>query len=160
MLYHIQWAPRRAMGGCGFNILLWPAWKDEIAALKLDQQAVDRWRARIGAQLLEEHGFRFATQSYRERVTPEMLRDEPERAALLLHDLRIQWGPWGFENITVPGNACCVGIDRGDPEGVGAPRDGVILTPHNMDTLEQASLALTCFLWLGDLVQLNVQLRD
>ena len=65
-------------------------------------------------------------------------------------ELRISWGEWGPEHITVPGNAC--GLDIG--EGIEAPKDGRILLPHNVDSMAQAMLLLIVFTWFAETIDL------
>lgn len=58
----------------------------------------------------------------------------------------MRWGEWGLENIAVPGNAC--GLDISDDPG--APLDGKLLLPHNVDSLSQKYLLLIVFTWFAD----------
>ena len=54
----------------------------------------------------------------------------------------------GPEHITVPGNACGLDVDQ----GLGAPRDGKVLQPHNIDSSNQVILLLTVFTTIADLI--------
>lgn len=63
-------------------------------------------------------------------------------------DLRISWGEWGLEHITVPGNACGLDIDT----GIMSPRNGKILLPHNIDGMSQAVLLLIVFTWFAETI--------
>ena len=50
--------------------------------------------------------------------------------------LRISWGEWGLEHITVPGDACGLDIEH---HTFGNTLDGPVLQPHNIDTWNQKS---------------------
>ncbi len=65
--------------------------------------------------------------------------------------LRVNWGEWGPEHITVPGNACGLDIDN----RFGTPKDGRILQPHNIDTWGQKQLFLITFCWFAETLTLN-----
>jgi hypothetical protein len=108
------------MSGCGFAIKLYPEWKKLVAKTALNQVQVDEAMKNMSPQWLEDHRF------------------HPE-----LPGVKIHWGEWGPEHISVPGNACGLDLDHS------YDRDGVVtLMPHNVDTIEQASLILTAFLWI------------
>lgn len=87
-----------------------------------------------GPAWLENHGF------------------DPE---LFIFKLRIQWGEWGPEHLSVPGNACGLDIDW---QGMGKPVGGAILTPHNVDSITQASLLLTMFSFVANHLILQIGL--
>jgi hypothetical protein len=61
------------------------------------------------------------------------------------HDLRVTWGEWGPEHMTVPGDAC--GLDISD--SIYRPLDGMVLSPHNVDTMKQAMLLVVVFSWFA-----------
>lgn len=63
---------------------------------------------------------------------------EPARCAI-----RIAWGEWGIEHITVPGNAC--GLDISDGAFGCVFRNGRTLSPHNLDSWGQQNLLLMVF---------------
>lgn len=65
-------------------------------------------------------------------------------------DLRVVWGKWGPEHITVPGSACGLGLDECC---IGGPfMGGAGLTPHNVDSWSQKNLLLLTFLQLASSV--------
>jgi hypothetical protein len=72
-------------------------------------------------------------------------------------DLRVTWGKWGPEHITVPGNACGLDVDE---NGFGSPRDGACLNPHNVDSVNQAHLLLVVFTWFAGVVISNYEKLD
>lgn len=135
MLYHIKhWSPHPEMGGAGFSIALFPAWKEAVAQSGIDQANIDHLIKNVGPRWLKDHQF---------------------DGELSLYKLRIQWGEWGPEHLSVPGNACGLDIDS---MGIGKPSGGAILTPHNVDSLWQASLLLTMFVHIADLFVLEIAL--
>ncbi len=142
MMYHIELGtPRLDMGGAGFSILLFPGWKDAIARAEIDQENVNCVIERLGRGWLDGCG-------YSKRYGDGYLY-EPRV-------IRISWGEWGPEHITVPGNACGLDID----EGICAPRGGKILGPHNVDSISQAHLLLVVFLWFASTIVLKERARE
>lgn len=130
-MYKIKgWFPNRTqMGGCGFSIVLTPTWKNAVEKSNLTQDKINCYIERMGSHFLEAHGF------------------GKERTG----DIRVSWGEWGIEHITVPGNACGLDID----ESIGLREGEMALTPHNVDTIYQASLILSIFLYVADYLDLN-----
>jgi len=58
-------------------------------------------------------------------------------------DLRVSWGKWGPEHISVPGNACGLDIEE---KLIGCVfKDGASLYPHNVDSWRQKYLLLITF---------------
>jgi len=129
MLYHIKglW-PRinQPMSGYGFEVMLYPDWQAAVGRSNITQKQIDYFCENYGRSWLAAYGF---TGQY--------------------DRLDIGWGAWGPEHIIVPG-VNCAGINNDDFCQMGAPRGGRILTPHNIDTLAQAGLILTAFLYLAD----------
>ena len=131
-MYKIKgWNPSREnqMGGSGFSIILSQKWKEAVIESGLIQENIDTFIAKRFPQTLKEHGF-------------------PESR---IGDIRISWGEWGIEHITVPGNACGLDIDYSP---IGCLNGEVSLDPHNVDTIFQASLILSIFLWFADCLEL------
>lgn len=122
MLYHIEWAPRLSMNGAGFCVRLYPEWKVRFMKSGIDEQWIISLIKRLGPAYLESNGYNtniYGSEAIRFSFDPE----------------------WGVRSITVPGNGC--GLDltsSGMP-----PKDGMLLVPHNVDGLRQASLLLTVF---------------
>lgn len=142
MLYHIDLGtPLPQMGGHGFNILLFPGWKEAVARSGIDQEKVQRLIERMGRMWLDGCG-------YVEKFGEGYLY-EPR-------SIRITWGEWGPEHITVPGNACGLDLDS----GLCAPRGGRILAPHNVDCTPQVHLLLVIFSWFAQGMVLREQTRE
>lgn len=114
-------------GGFGFHILLWPCWKEVVAMNKVDTSDILDWHRDVGNSLLEACGFNRAI------YTSSM-------------DIRLSFGEWGLEHITVPGNSCGIDIDL---TSYRAPEGGAVLTPHNVDSLRQAYLIQLVFGWFS-----------
>lgn len=129
-LYHISgWHPTQEMSGAGFCVKLFPAWKEAIKKSGLASVNVDHMIKNYGREWLDGHGY------------PADIYEKPE------WHFRITWGEWGPHHITIPGcNA--TGLDITD--GYRAPENGRILTPHNVDTINQASMLLCIFLRIAD----------
>jgi len=129
-MYKIKgWNPNREnqMGGAGFSIVLTQKWKNAVSKSDLTQEKVDSFLQKIGDQFLKQHGFKGR-----------------------ISEVRISWGEWGIEHITVPGDACGLDIDE---QGFCLCKGEVVLSPHNIDSLNQASLILTLFLWIADYLE-------
>ncbi len=134
MLYNIgQLNPRGEMSGCGFSIELWPLWKKEIKRHKLTEEHAYNVIKNKGRMLLDGCGYDADFEF--DGKTKKLY--EPDTA------LQINWGEWGPEHISVPGNACGLDIDVG---GIGSPKDGATLDPHNIDNIRQVYLLLAVFL--------------
>jgi len=122
-IYHIQWNPERRMNGAGFTIALYPKWKELVSKSDLDQERVDRIIEQFKPFWIKGH--------------PQSCND---------HYPKVNWGEYGCQNISVEGNAC--GLDLGSSFGV--PDSDAALLPHNVDTIQQASLILTVFSKIAD----------
>ena len=127
-MYKIKgWCPNREnqMGGSAFSIVLTPKWKEAVQKSGITQDKVDNLlKSEVCKTYLRQHRFG-------DRIS----------------EVRINWGEWGIENITVPGNACGLDINY---HGIGLNDGEVILEPHNVDTIFQASLILSLFLWFAE----------
>ena len=127
MIYHIlHWQPEQRMNGAGFSIALFDKWKEQITISNIKQENINLMLERYAPYILEGHGY--------------------DKSIYNAGDIRVTWGVWGPEHITVPGNAC--GLDISHAYGFGDK----LLTPHNVDSLKQASMLLTVFLKIADLV--------
>ena len=130
-MYKIKnWDPNRPnkMAASGFSIVLTKEWKDAVGRVNIKQSAVDAMISSIGKDFLIQHGF----------------------SANRIGDVKISWGEWGIEHITVPGNACGLDIDYAP---MGYLNGEVALMPHNVDTIFQASLILSLFLWFANALE-------
>lgn len=144
----------RSMGGWGFGIELWPAWKEAVARRSLTQEQVNTAVESLGRQWLDGCGFNqiFDPDNCgfeRDKAKPPGPNATPMYEPNL--HLRVDWGEWGPEHITVPGNACGLDISR----GAGGPIGGMCLYPHNVDSMQQAMLLLIVFCWFANDLCLN-----
>lgn len=136
-MYKIKgWFPIREMGGCGFNIVLTAEWKDSVSKSDLNQEKINNLIDNLGPKMLESHGY--------DNIS------EPK------YYLRVKWGEWGPEHITVPGNACGLDIDN---SSIGCEEGEVCLSPHNVDSITQASMILTLFTRIAELLESEIWLR-
>jgi hypothetical protein len=148
-LYHISnYNPAPGMGSGGFNILLFPAWRDALRdyPYPIGPKEINRVIEGLGRQWLDGHGYSQMTD----------YGDGPRRIWDARTSIRIGWGEWGPEHICVPGNACGLDIDR---DSIWAPRGGTVLLPHNVDSVAQASLLLTIFLFFADTIVLDLRAK-
>jgi len=156
-MYHIQYlCPRTdiAMGRCGFAIALFPAWKNAVAASGLTQDDIDQLIKNCHRAWLDGCGYNGMIdpdEDPRARWEHEKLGKEqtfgPNAYHLYWeHDIRVAWGEWGPEHIIVPGNACGLDLDN----GLGRPKGGKMLQPHNIDSYGQVILLLTVFTSIAD----------
>lgn len=158
-MYHIDGlCPRPEMGGCGFTIQLWPEFRVAVAKSGITQKMANTAITNLHRQWLDGCG-------YSAIYDPD---DDPMEAWKLKHGLidkrkfgpnarpfydahsiRVSWGEWGPEHITVPGNACGLDLNRS------YVHDGMALFPHNVDTRDQAMLLLVVFTWFAGSVFLQ-----
>lgn len=122
-MYFIQnWQPEQRMNGAGFSVVLFHRWKEMVKKYGLTQEMVDNSKMKMAEYWLSGNGY---------------------DTKLFEHtDIRITVGEWGVEHLSVPGNACGLDIDR---SCLLAPKGGVVLIPHNVDSIRQASLLLTVY---------------
>ena len=141
-----------AMGAHGFLIKLYPGFRDLVSSSDITQERAFNAVGSLGRMWLDSchydgmfdpdncgHG---ADKSKPPGPNAKKLY-EPNR------DLRVDWGQWGLEHITVPGNSC--GLDL-DTHAFGSPIDGAILVPHNIDSVWQKLLLLVVFTWFANVV--------
>lgn len=69
--------------------------------------------------------------------------------------IRVSWGPWGVEHITVPGDAC--GLDMDNHSFGSFLRGGRRLLPHNIDSWQQKQLLLVVFCEIAESIVLFSQ---
>ena len=154
--------PRRDMdmGGYGFSIKLWPLWQEMVANYPHnDQDEINRAVENMGRQWLDacKYDAIFDIDNCGLDADPKK-KPGPNAGPMYQpnRDLRVQWGEWGPEHITVPGNAC--GLDISDD--FGAPQGGRILHPHNVDCWKQVHLLLVTFCWFADDIMLRWQIKE
>lgn len=127
------------MGVHGFCIDLHPDVPALVEASGIDQEHADTALSRICKLWLQRCGFK------------HYLHDgDDDRSVRCL--VRIGWGEWGPEHISVPGNAC--GLDISDSCGCLFP-GGRMLSPHNVDTLAQKYLLTTVFCFFVESIYLQ-----
>jgi len=156
-IYGLQ--PIRQLGGYGFCIRLWPEFKVAVANYNRTEAQIHTAVERLGRGWLDCCG-------YDKMFDPDNCGFDADKKAKLgprtrrmyepNRDLRVSWGNWGIEHISVPGDAC--GLDVGT--GPMTPRDGRILTPHNVDCWRQVQLLLVVFCWFADDIALNWELKN
>lgn len=112
-----------ALGGWGFGIKLFPEFRKAVEVSKLTQDKACKAIENMGRFWLDDCGFN-AIFDYDGEKT-HLYKPNQE--------LRVTWGEWGLEHITVPGNACGLDIDN----GISAPIDGRVLQPHNVDSMQK-----------------------
>lgn len=127
------------MGGWGFNIQLFPAYKERVVGSLVTAEQVRGYVERQAEQWLDSCGY-----------------DQPFTCGGKVQRLygassiQVSWGEWGPEHITVPGNAC--GLDIHRYYSSRAPQGGKLLVSHNVDTMQQATLLLIVFTSISDIV--------
>lgn len=120
------------MGCHGFSIELSPEWKDMVSKCGLDQRKVEHKIELCGNDWLDSCGYGRHSDI-----------DNKSRLYEARHAIRVDWGEFGLEHITVPGNACGLDIER---RAFGSfIEDAAMLTPHNIDCWSQKQLLLIVF---------------
>lgn len=125
--------------GChGFKINFHPKWKDLVLASGLDQTKINHAVNMLGNQWLDACGYDRMFEAY---------EGERRRIYEARSFIRVSWGTWGPEHITVPGNACGLNIET---RPLGNPLGGPCLYPHNVDCWAQVQLLLITFTWIAE----------
>ena len=133
-MYRIQnWFPTRRMAGASFSILLKEGWFEALKTTLLNQEKIDNLITNLGKQMLEGNGWSNI--------------ENP-------HSHIKVWWDGGVPTIQVPGSACQIGFEPYSQ--IGAKEGEKMLVCHNMDTLSQASLALTIFLKIADYLESGI----
>jgi hypothetical protein len=154
------------MSRCNFQIQLFPAWKEEIATFNKTQQEVNGAIEKLGRYWLDGCGYGGMydpEEDPRARWEHEKLGRPRKlsKAARPMYEprtaIRVTWGEWGPEHITVPGNACGLDLDQG---GIMNPRGGRCLQPHNIDSMCQQILLLVIFTWFADCLVSQYERRE
>ncbi len=151
------------MSGAGFSIHLWPEWKLAVARWNTDQTAINTAIKSMHRSWLDGCGFDAIFDPSedpqdkwkREKMGTARKLSKAARPLYDEHSIQVQWGAWGPEHITIPGNACGLDISHGH----GCPKEGRILGPHNVDSLAQAHLLLVVFTWFADSLVLEERTR-
>lgn len=132
------------MGCHGFAIDLSPDWQTAVAQCELDQNKIDQLIMSRGRAWLDAAGF----DAMYDPDNCGFHRDPAKKLGpnschlYQPYSIRIAWGKWGPEHISVPGNACGLDIDR---NSYSLFKNGASLLPHNIDSLNQKYLLLMVF---------------
>jgi len=129
------------MSAHGFCVDLHPRVKDAVLKSNITQESIERMLNNVGQFWLDGCGW--GAMFDPENCGFDADKDaEPGPKARKMYqpnqDLRVTWGEWGPEHITVPGNACGLDIDRSSFNCVF--KDGARLLPHNVDGWSQKYL--------------------
>ncbi len=134
-----------SMGAHGFCIDLSPEFKATVAKSAITAENIDHLLKQNARGWLDAAGF----DSIYDPDNAGHGRDKSQppgpnaRPLWGVEHLRVAWGEWGPEHISIPGNACGLDIER---RGFGTVYpDGAQLQPHNVDSLEQKYLLLIVF---------------
>lgn len=147
------------MGGYGFCIHLSTQFRDAVKASKLTQENVDRVLDTYRAEWLQKCGLGgyFDPENCGYDAKRPAIPSERTRHSFGGTGLRVSWGDWGPEHITVPGNACGLDIDR----ACGSPfENGKSLLPHNVDSWGQVCALLITFTWFAHYIAMEVRLDE
>lgn len=139
------------MGGYGFCIYLSPEFREGVKASGVQQGHVDRLISIEGQEWLQKCGYShyFDPENSGHGASPTFPSPET-RPSYRPNEIRVAWGEWGPEHISVPGNACGLGINQ---YSCGNPfKGGTALLPHNVDCWSQVLLLLITFTRLASTV--------
>jgi hypothetical protein len=143
------------MGGWGFGIKLYPEFKENVIKSGITAENVYNVIKNLGRAWLDGCGYSEFFDPDGPPIGFSDRKRKPGPNAYPLYEpneaIRVSWGEWGPEHITVPGNACGLDID----DGIMSPRNGMILSPHNVDSMRQAMLLLIVFTWFAENIHLN-----
>jgi hypothetical protein len=143
------------MSGAGFCIQLFPEWKALVTECGLTQENIETAIGSMGRTWLDGCGFDSIFDPDNCGIDKDNNRAPGPNSYPLYRpniDLLVRWGEWGPEHITVPGNACGLDINT---RAFGAPTDGAMLLPHNVDSIRQAHLLLVVFTWFANTLILH-----
>ena len=145
--------PAQTMGGYGFSIRLWPLFQQGVKQVDLTQENINKAIENFGRGWLDSCGYSTMVDPDRELKFGDTLDRNGKKPlgpkAYHLYqprEIRVSWGEWGPEHITVPGNACGLDIDK----SFGSPKHGAQLLPHNIDCWNQVNLILIVFTFFAD----------
>jgi hypothetical protein len=125
-------------GQHGFHINLHPKWCGLVEASGIGQYQADHAIKEMGDSWLDACGY----------GQPFEHDGKVGRLYEARSSIRVSWGEWGPEHITVPGSACGLDIER---RGIGNPfRGGASLLPHNIDHWGQVQLLLIVFTFFAE----------
>lgn len=140
--------PTGGLGGYGFVIHLSPEFKEAVKRSGINQESADHVIKTFGLEWLQKCGFSdyFDIENCGYTKEQRELPSLETRPLYTYREIRIRWGEWGLEHISIPGNAC--GLDIGGNFGC-VFENGQLLTPHNVDSWNQVNLLLIIFTWFA-----------
>ena len=132
-MYKIKsWLPSQRPNGASFYIVLTDKFRQAVEKSNLTQENMDALIVNLGNAILSSHGYQEVDKN------------------MLLCNLRVKWGEYGPEHISVPGSDCGLDIDT---HFVGQLPGEVALMPHNIDTIRQASMLLSIFIYIAEVLE-------
>jgi hypothetical protein len=142
------------MGRHGFFIDLHPKLTEFVALAKLTDPDITANVQRQGRAWLDSCGFDgwYDPDNYGLYHDPKKLPGPNAVKSYQPRDIRVAWGEWGPEHISVPGNACGLDIDRRPLGNIW--RGGASLYPHNVDSWSQKQLLTIVFTYFIESVML------
>ena len=141
------------MSAHGFAVDLSPEWREAVGKSGLGQAEIDSYLRNAGRQWLDCAGYDawYDPDNCGAWADPKKPRGPNARKMYEpCRDMRVMWGEWGPEHITVPGNACGLDIDRHTFGSL--YHEGRMLQPHNVDSLKQKYLLLIVFTQIAESV--------
>ncbi len=169
-LYEIVHGIPRLGGDCGFGfqIRVWPRWKEVVRGRTPSRDHQQNWLETVGNDLLDACGYGAPFNLHQDlckewlglESEPTHDNDGPAPVERLYDASRgaivLSWGDWGLEHISVPGNGCGLDIDY---NGCTAPKGGVVLLPHHVDSMQQAYLSQSIYGWFNHASLLDFEHR-
>lgn len=151
--------PTGGMGGYAFCVHLSPQFKENVAKSGIDAEGAQRVIDTFGDQWLTKCGFGQYFDPENCTLHQDKRQIPSKKTRLSYHrKIRLSWGNWGPEHISVPGNACGLDIDA-DAFGC-VYKEGAILQPHNIDHWGQVNLLLIVFTWFAYSITLFEESRE
>lgn len=148
------------MGRHGFGVCLSPVFRDAVKSSDISQTEVNQCLETMGAVWLDAAGY----DGIYDPDNSGFLKNDklpPGLRARRMYEprtaLRVTWGEWGPEHITVPGNAC--GLDLCDGP-FNLFRGGKYLAPHNVDCWRQKYLLTIVFTELASHVISGARIKE
>lgn len=137
-----------------FSIDLSAEWKDMVAASGLKQEDIDNLLKHEAEPWLDACGYggMFDPDNCGFERDPKKKPGPDARRSYSYREVRVSWGEFGPQHISVPGNACGLDIDSGS---FGSYFEGGrLLLPHNIDCWNQKNLLLIVFTTIAESVTL------
>jgi hypothetical protein len=158
MFYAIRYLCHRTditMGHHGFTIDLHPKTPEIIKSSGITQEYINTFLNNMGRGWLDAVGYDaiYDPDNYGYNADKKAPPGPNAHPLYGVDSLQVQWGEWGPEHISVPGNACGLDLDRSC--GNVFP-GGKSLVPHNVDSWRQKYLFLIMFTEIAELVLYGV----